>query len=138
MNGLVISAQSAGSRTAQQAAGTYYRVITYSPDIVRDERINVGIFAFDEQRVLVRITTDWDRIKAFARRDDFDPQFVRYVARSIAAWTPQQAKDRVSHYMSCTAFTEPRASITSVYALADRIADRMLGDGLWEAVEPAS
>lgn len=105
---------------------SFYRVIQYVPDAVRDERINLGVIVFDEQRVLVRLLKPeaWPRVEAFG--GPYSREFFEEWARPFQDWTPQQAKDGESHYMSCLQLSSPRASLTTAHALLDRIGDRML------------
>ncbi|WP_008309080.1 DUF3037 domain-containing protein [Leptolyngbya sp. PCC 6406] len=47
-----------------------YSVIQYVPDPISDERINFGVVAFDEDRVLVRFLAGWERVRCFGHRQD--------------------------------------------------------------------
>jgi hypothetical protein len=44
---------------------SFYSVIQYVPDPIADERINFGVFVFDEQEIRVRFLNNWKRIYCF-------------------------------------------------------------------------
>lgn len=46
-----------------------YSVIQYVPDPIADERINIGVLAFDHDQVCVKFLQSWERVRNFSRTD---------------------------------------------------------------------
>ena len=42
-----------------------YSIIQYVPNPIADERINIGVLAFDENLVKVSFLKNWQRVKDF-------------------------------------------------------------------------
>ena len=49
-----------------------YSVIQYVPNPIADERINIGVLAFNEQVVKVHFLSRWDRVRDFGQVKDID------------------------------------------------------------------
>lgn len=49
---------------------SYYTIVRFVPDPISEEFINVGVIAFNEDKILVEQTKDWDRVESFARGGD--------------------------------------------------------------------
>lgn len=47
-----------------------YSVIQYVPNPIADERINIGVLAFDEKNVRVHFLARWDRVRCFGTSED--------------------------------------------------------------------
>ncbi len=50
--------------------GSRYSIIQYVPDPIANERINIGVVAFDDQTVTVRFLQDWKRVRDFGKAQD--------------------------------------------------------------------
>ena len=48
---------------------SYYSVIQYVPNPIADERINIGVIAFDDRTVLVHFLKNWNRVRNFGGED---------------------------------------------------------------------
>ncbi|WP_375494360.1 DUF3037 domain-containing protein [uncultured Nostoc sp.] len=46
-----------------------YSVIQYVPDPIADERINIGVVAFNNNAVRVRFVSNWERVRRFGLKD---------------------------------------------------------------------
>lgn len=49
-----------------------YAVIRFTPDIIANERINIGVIVYDIEKdddIRIRFLTKWDRVQAFANKD---------------------------------------------------------------------
>jgi hypothetical protein len=49
-----------------------YSVIQYVPNLIVDERINLGVLVSDEQDVRVRFLQNWERVRNFGLSEDID------------------------------------------------------------------
>lgn len=104
---------------------SWYCLIQYMPRPGNDERINVGVVAYDDAgSVYARFLTDWSRVEAFAHEDT---AFLRdFVARWDAdPWAVEQiAKAR--EWANSIRVGTPRASTLGAAELLERVAPRML------------
>jgi hypothetical protein len=54
-----------------------YSVIQCISNPIADERINIGVFAFDDETVRVHFLSRWDRVRCFGISEDIS--FLRIV-----------------------------------------------------------
>jgi len=47
----------------------HYAVIHYAPNPIANERINIGVIAFDEHRIRCQFVNNWTRVKQFGAED---------------------------------------------------------------------
>lgn len=67
----------------------YYTVVQYVPDPVTDERVNIGVIAFDRGVVRSRFLRNWRRIQQFGSENlAFIKEFVQRVLRSSSLEVP--------------------------------------------------
>jgi hypothetical protein len=72
----------------------YYSVVQYVPDVVRDERINIGVVAFSEGRVASQFLKNWQRVRKFGGDDvslkdsahELGHMSVPQIAHAIETW----------------------------------------------------
>lgn len=55
---------------------SYYCVIQFIPDVVRDERVNVGVLTFGDGQVRTRFIKDWTRAETIAGTDVMGLKFL--------------------------------------------------------------
>ena len=60
-----------------------YSVLQYLPDPLAGESINVGLIAWNENRVRTRFLRDWKRVQCFSR--DHEPAFIKEVCNRLMA-----------------------------------------------------
>lgn len=118
---------------------SYYAVVQYVPDPVADERMNIGVIAFNDDRVYSRFIRDWQRVRSFGAKDaallqDFarSVQSVTGQQRTLAAllegepFTPDAIRMIARRWKSSIRLTEPRASLLTAAELLEDIAGRFL------------
>ncbi len=101
-----------------------YTVVQYFPNPLSGERINIGIIAWNEDRIACRFVGDWRRVRGFGREDiGFLRHFVERVEE--AAHDPvlpsmlgdnfNQAKLEkiIGSWINSIQFSEPRVSLKS-------------------------
>jgi len=72
---------------------SFYCVVQYVPDPIANERLNVGIIAYDQDVVTSKFIDDWRRVRAFG---EGDIAFLRDFVRDIqAASSPEGISGRV-------------------------------------------
>ena len=119
-----------------------YCVVRYVPNPLTDERINVGVIAFDERKVLTRFLDRWNRVRHFA---DQDIEFLRHFADEITTATADQrqlgfgstpttlpgtlVETIASRWINSVQLSEPRASLASVEQTLDEVAAVFLSEG---------
>jgi Protein of unknown function (DUF3037) len=110
-----------------------YSVIQYVPNPIANERINVGVLAFDEETVKVHFLSHWDRVRAFGAIENID--FLKEFARRMEAAVedgllfPGDAPGEISRYdrllkvargwINSIQFTEPHGSLEAVDSLLE-------------------
>ncbi len=102
---------------------TRYTIIQYVPNPIADERLNIGVITWDEQRVCSHFLADWRRVKLFGVGD---VGFLRDFAQRVTDRTSPQLRLALPDYGSMDAprlqkmigewghsiqFTEPRGSL---------------------------
>lgn len=113
---------------------SHYSVIQFVPDPVADERINIGVIAYDATSFFVRFVDQWERVRRFAHSD---VAFLQEVARHMSSKTtdlfayrerlgPQLFDSRNSDWPSTLQVTTPSASMKSASELLQYAADRFL------------
>jgi hypothetical protein len=106
---------------------TKYSVIQYLPNPLADERINVGIVAFDDDEWRVVFTDSWQRIQYFAGEDEpflrelktkllEDKEEVRKLVLHIERVYAKSEDHQIqtTTWMSILQFTQPQTSILGV------------------------
>ena len=43
---------------------SYYTVVRYVPDVVRDERVNIGVIVFSDNEKRSQFLKNWGRVKS--------------------------------------------------------------------------
>ena len=116
-----------------------YSIVQYVPNPIADERINIGVVAFDDNDVRVQFLNHWSRVQAFSREDI---HFLRDFAKrmNFAAsegllfpgdepdGTPkhERLKKIARGWINSIQFTEPRGSLDNVENLLEDIAQTYL------------
>jgi hypothetical protein len=118
-------------------APSYYTVAQYVPDAVTDERVNIGVIAFDEHSIRPAFLRRWRRVSQFAGPLDVVPA-LRELAESFTDAASSESPwgagpltvDRITaltaDWTHSVQFTVPRASTLDVDALIADIAPRLL------------
>jgi len=117
-----------------------YSVIQYVPNPIADERINVGVLAFDDEIVKVHFLSRWDRVRCFGATEsiDFLKDFAHRVEEAVedgllfpgdeAGTAPKHERlaKVAKGWMNSIQFTEPRGSLDDVDSLLADIAKTYL------------
>jgi len=110
-----------------------YSIIQYVPNPIADERINIGVLAFDEEQVKVHFLTRWDRVRCFGPTNDIS--FLRDFAHQMQTAAEEgllfpgdESSQRPRHerlekvakgWINSIQFTEPSGSLASVDSLLE-------------------
>lgn len=118
-----------------------YSVIQYVPDPIANERINIGVLAFDENVVRVQFLHRWDRVRHFAKGDiGFLLDFTQRMSESAESGLlfPGDKPDGSPKHerlaklargaMNSIQFTEPCGSLEDVDRLMEDIVHSCLVD----------
>lgn len=112
-----------------------FSIIRYVPNPIAAEQINIGVVAFDANRIKARFLHSWDRVRAFGAED---PTFLRDFAETFSkeikvaqpllyeAGRPKLIERIAARWTHSIQFSEPRASLLSVDDLLKDIASRVL------------
>lgn len=117
-----------------------YSIIQYVPNPIADERINIGVLAFDDDIVRVRFLSKWERVRCFSANEDISSlkEFtwrMQKAAQQGLLFPGDQPSDKPKHerlvkvatgWMNSIQFTEPRGSLEDVDSLLDDIAQTYL------------
>jgi hypothetical protein len=117
-----------------------YSVIQYVPNPISDERINVGVVAFDEKNVKVHFLSRWERVCCFGAAENID--FLRDFAHRMeeaaeaglllpgdeAGKVPKHERltKIAKGWINSIQFTEPRGSLEDIDSLIEDIAKTYL------------
>ena len=119
-----------------------YSVMQYVPDPIADERINIGVIAFDDKTVRVQFLQHWDRVRCFSKTDtsflhDFANQ-MRESADSGLLFPSDKANNEIPPHerlesfalesTNSIQFTQPRASLRDVESLIENVTAKFLID----------
>ena len=120
-----------------------YSVIQYVPDPIADERINVGVLVFDDEKVATVFLKSWDRVRCFAMEDieflrSFQDRMMRIT--SVGLLFPgdvdngQPKHERLQRvatsWINSIQFTEPCGSLASVEQLLEDLPSQFLKEPL--------
>ncbi len=116
-----------------------YSIVQYVPNPIADERINIGVVAFDDNDVRVQFLNNWSRVQAFGGEDihflrDFAKQMNSAASESLLFpgdepnGTPkhERLKKIARGWINSIQFTEPRGSLEDVESLLEDIAQTYL------------
>jgi hypothetical protein len=117
-----------------------YSIIQYVPNPVADERINIGVLAFDDDIVRVRFLSKWERVRCFNVNEDISSlkEFslrMQKAAQQGLLFPGDQSNGVPKHeklvevsrgWMNSIQFTEPRGSLEDVDILLNDIAQTCL------------
>ncbi len=102
----------------------YCSVIQYVPDVVRGERINVGVVVFGDGRTRVRMLADWSRVRAFATADVVDGLLA--AGRDIEGMGEAEIRAAARSPTSSVQLTKPAGSLLDADVLLEQSAPRFL------------
>ena len=119
---------------------SYYSIVRFLPDPVRDERINVGVLAYDDAGdVAGHFVRDWKRIRNFAGQDvAFLQDFIRELADATSTQrtlsfdggqggcSPEDIRRMASRWINSVQMSEPRASLLGRDDLLARMSAQFL------------
>lgn len=105
-----------------------YSVIQYVPNPIANERINIGVLAFDQQTVKVHFLSNWDRVRCFGRTQDMETlkNFAERMKKSAEEgrlFPGDEPNDMPNHerllkvvhgWINQIQFTKPRAYLDTV------------------------
>jgi hypothetical protein len=116
-----------------------YSVIQYVPNPIADERINIGVVAFNSDVIQVRFVNNWERVRQFGVRDieflkDFAQQIsndarngIILASENLNGLSNEELILRVSEkWINSIQFTSSRVSLYTVDELLEYIADTYL------------
>lgn len=66
-----------------------YTIVQYVPDPIAEERINVGVITWDQERIRCRFLNNWSRVRSFGGEG---VDFLRDFAKDIAETTSRQMR----------------------------------------------
>lgn len=103
---------------------SYYSIIQYIPNIIADERINIGIVVFDKSSIKTEFLSNWSRVKAFSNNkdtyflDNFEKDItnlcIRNIFRSDTLPPYERLKDLSRSWLNTVQITEPRGSLLEI------------------------
>lgn len=116
-----------------------YSVIQYVPDPIADERINIGVVAFNNNAIRVRFVSNWERVRRFGLKDiEFLKDFAHHMKNEAEEgilfpcdkFNGLSSQERISKitqgWINSIQITEPRASLDTVDELLEDIANTYL------------
>ncbi len=117
-----------------------YSIVQYVPNPIANERINIGVVAFNEEQVRVQFLTNWERVRHFGREDiTFLKTFAQRMSEAADCGlifpgdnpnAPYQERlNKIAQdWLNSIQWTEPRGSLEDVDSLLEDIASNFLVD----------
>jgi Protein of unknown function (DUF3037) len=117
-----------------------YSIVQYVPNPIANERINIGVVAFNEEQVRVQFLTNWERVRNFGMEDiTFLKTFARRMSEAADCGlifpgdnpnAPYQERlNKIAQdWLNSIQWTEPRGSLEDVDSLLEDIASIFLVD----------
>jgi hypothetical protein len=113
---------------------SYYTVLQFVPDVIADERINVGVIvAGDGEPLRMRFLQKWDRVTKFGANDvGFLKEFVKRLEiqqlelQGPQPWSFDDVRRAAREWRNSIQFTTPRASLKSAAELMREVSTRFL------------
>ena len=112
-----------------------YSIIYYSHNILSEERINIGLVAYNDQEAQARCLSTirgWNRVKVFAMTQDisFLLDFVENLEIQILAGklSAQDIEERVQNWGNAIMFAEPKGSLLCPSELIESIYSDLIFD----------
>ncbi|HZD70891.1 MAG TPA: DUF3037 domain-containing protein [Actinomycetes bacterium] len=118
---------------------SFYTVVQYVPDLVADERVNVGVLVFQGNLIRSHFLRSWKRVQAFGGED---VTFLRDLAQRVKEWSSdeltlpgtepspslnEEALMRLTaEWRNAVQFTPPRGSVLAPDELLTDVASRFL------------
>jgi hypothetical protein len=102
---------------------SYYSVVQYVPDAVRNERVNIGVLAFGGGRVRSVFLQDWHRVKQFVGKD---VSFLKEIAKDATKWDEETIKRLATCWTGSVQLTPPSASLLDPVQLLVDVGARLL------------
>ncbi|MGL5942303.1 MAG: DUF3037 domain-containing protein [Waterburya sp.] len=118
-----------------------YSIIQYVPNPIADERINIGVVAFNDQLVKTRFVKSWKRVRCFATDEsdiDYLQEFTANMQKlaSLGLLFTDNIKDKSQNFHRLTKiarswgnsvqFTEPKGSLEDPETLLKDIFEDLL------------
>lgn len=99
---------------------TQYHVVQYIPDIVLNERINIGIIIYDDETILVGETSNWERI-SFFNYGEVDTDLLRGILEDFKC---RDNIKRAQRWINCLQVSCSRGSILPLGELFNDLCER--------------
>ncbi len=122
-----------------------YSIIQYVPNPIADERINIGVVAFNEDAVRTHFLSNWERVRYFGMEDtEFLKNFahrIQKAAESGLLFPGDEHNTIPSHerlskiakgWMNSIQLTEPRGSLDTLDSLLEDLVNTYLYEPLVE------
>lgn len=113
----------------------YYTLVQYFPDLTAEERMNVGVIAWDDKHVCSQFLSQWNRVRSFGRGDI---GFLRDFAKQVNLATseqlrlpgldkdgkldPHRLEKMIGTWQNSIQFSEPRGSVQDAKTLLRHVA----------------
>jgi len=111
-----------------------FAVVQFSPDPLAEEKMNIGVVVWDEERARVRFVERWNRLKRFAGPQlglakDFVDVFEKDLDRLSGKSVGEEIEKMVGDLNHSVQLTPARGSLESADDLIERLAVRYLPQG---------
>jgi len=119
---------------------SFFTVVQYVPDPVADERVNVGVIVFGQDKLRAQFVHNWARVQRFGGERDLS--YLRDFSRDVLheatgtlpiesvtgarAFVTEQLQRMAREWTDSIRFTEPRPSLQDPDALLNDMTKRML------------
>src|SRR5438445_701262 len=113
---------------------SFYSVVRYVPDVIADERINIGVVVFGEGRIRAHFLQNWQRVQRFgggsvAFLKNFAKEFPQaqlHLLFESPKWDEASLQKVVGKWKNCIQLSEAYASLKSVDELLAEVTNRFL------------
>jgi hypothetical protein len=104
---------------------SHYLVVQYVPDLVRDERVNIGVIAVGNGKVRTHFLENWQRVRHFGSKGI---AALKEFAHQSSRLSEEDLRNAAANWKNVIQFTQPAASLLDVDQLVIDAAERFLVD----------
>src|SRR4051794_19732972 len=101
----------------------FYSVVRYVPDVVANERLNIGVLVFGDGRVRSQFLENWSRVRSFGAENI---GFLKAFACDVAKMSEEDVRRISETWMHSIQLTQPAGSLFSPNDLLVDAAGRFL------------
>jgi len=103
---------------------SHYSVIRYVPDPISEEVINIGLVAYDENKIEFNFLNNWNRVRSFSSNGNIS--FLQDFVNETERWTKEEFLNAQKNWSHSIQFSDSRPSSKPVETVLQNMANVFL------------